>query len=240
MSDEKLRDRRKAAIADKDNPEWTEADFARAKPASAALGSDAAALLVRPRGRPAKAPGERKRQVTMRIAPDLLEEMRSSGPGWQARAEAILRREFIDAEVEAVAAAMRSSLERRDMVDIQVDEQVRRGFQISSSLIIRLALEKLKAENYAPRNHRPTVREWQARVESMLHGDARGGDTIVKAPIKGRMVTMAELASRAVEAVKVKKGIKSSSSFTIMRSAKTGRIIGRGRSTSKGGGKKRA
>lgn len=238
MSDEKLRDRRKAAIAE-DNPEWTEADFARAKPASEALGPDAAALLVRPRGRPTKAPGERKRQVTMRIAPDLLEEMRSSGPGWQARAEAILRREFIDDDVEAVAAAMRSSLERRDMVDIQFDEQVRRGFQIRSSLIIRLALEKLKAENYAAMN-RPTVREWQARVEMAMHGDAPGGDTIVKAPIKGRMVTVAELASRAVEAVKVKKGIKSASSFATARSAKAGRIIGGGRSTRKGDGKKRA
>ena len=95
MGDEKLRDRRKAAIADKDNPVWTEADFARAKPASEVLGRDAAAALVRPRGRPAKAPDERKRQVTMRLSPDVLKAARATGPGWQTRADAALRREFV-------------------------------------------------------------------------------------------------------------------------------------------------
>lgn len=95
MSDEKLRDRRKAAIADKDNAVWTKADFARAKPASEVLGPDAAAALVRPRGRPAKAPDERKRQVTMRLSPDVLKAARATGPGWQTRADAALRREFV-------------------------------------------------------------------------------------------------------------------------------------------------
>ena len=97
MTGDKLRDRKAASIAvDKDNPEWTKADFARAKPASEVLGAKAAALLVRGRGRPAKAPGERKRQVTLRLAPDILEAARASGSGWQVRAEEVLRREFLD------------------------------------------------------------------------------------------------------------------------------------------------
>lgn len=96
MSGNKLLDRRAASIAqDEDNPEWTEADFARAKPASETLGTETAAALVRARGRPSKRPGERKQQVTLRLAPDVLEAARASGRGWQVRAEAALRREFL-------------------------------------------------------------------------------------------------------------------------------------------------
>jgi uncharacterized protein (DUF4415 family) len=94
MSDEKRRGR-KAAIPAKEKTEWTEADFARAKPARELLGRDAAAVLVRPRGRPAKAPDERKRQVTLRLSPDVLNAARATGPGWQTRADAALRREFV-------------------------------------------------------------------------------------------------------------------------------------------------
>ena len=36
----------------------------------------------------------RKRQVTMRFAPDLLDAMRATGAGWQSRAEEILRRTY--------------------------------------------------------------------------------------------------------------------------------------------------
>ncbi|MBV9528287.1 BrnA antitoxin family protein [Sphingomonas sp.] len=46
-------------------------------------------------GRPPKAASERKQQVTMRLAPDLLAAMRASGAGWQTRAEEVLRREFL-------------------------------------------------------------------------------------------------------------------------------------------------
>lgn len=96
MSGDKLRDRKAASIAeDEDNPEWTEADFARARPAGVILPADVAARLVRGRGRPAKAPGERKQRVTLRLAPDLLEAARASGRGWQTRAEEALRREFL-------------------------------------------------------------------------------------------------------------------------------------------------
>lgn len=57
MNDQK-RQGRMAAIAPIDNPEWTEEDFVRAKPASELLGKETAALLVRKRGAPAKSPDE--------------------------------------------------------------------------------------------------------------------------------------------------------------------------------------
>jgi len=87
--------RQEAGTPHVDNPEWTAEDFARAKPASEVLGKEAAALLVRKRGRPAKPVEERKKQLTLRISPDLRTAMRSSGTGWMNRAEKALRREFL-------------------------------------------------------------------------------------------------------------------------------------------------
>lgn len=192
MAGRRLRDREADIAEDEDNPEWTESDFKRARPASEVLGPDAAAALVRVRGRPAKAPEERKRQVTLRLSPDLLEEMRSSGAGWQARAEAILRREFIDAEVEAVAAAMRSALEGGSMVDIHFDEQVRRGFEQHSALVVRHAIEKLKAENFKPK--RRDLKESRTLFERMSDiartaAKTQSGRLVVRSSQSGRMVS---------------------------------------------------
>ncbi len=70
---------------DADNPEWTEADFASARPAADML----PAGMVRRRGpgrRPAKVP------VTLKLAPDVLAALRKSGAGWQTRAAEVLAR----------------------------------------------------------------------------------------------------------------------------------------------------
>ena len=77
-----------------DNPEWTRQDFKKARPASEVVGVKAASTLVRKGGRPPKPVEQRKRQITMRFAPDLLDAMRATGPGWQVRAEEALRRAF--------------------------------------------------------------------------------------------------------------------------------------------------
>lgn len=64
-----------AAAADPDNPEWTEAEFARARP-----------------GRPPLPPERRKKRVTLSLDPDVLAELKRDGRGWQTRANAALRR----------------------------------------------------------------------------------------------------------------------------------------------------
>lgn len=46
-------------------------------------------------GRPPKLESERKRQVTLRLDPELLKSMRASGKGWQRRVEGILRSEYL-------------------------------------------------------------------------------------------------------------------------------------------------
>ena len=78
-------------VFDDDNPEWTKEDFARARPAAEVLPPDVIAAFGRTRGRPVKSPDARKRNVSLRLSPDLLDALRASGPGWQTRAEEMLR-----------------------------------------------------------------------------------------------------------------------------------------------------
>jgi len=47
--------------------------------------------LIRGRGRPIKPVAIRKRNVSLRLSPDVLDALRASGPGWQTRAEQMLR-----------------------------------------------------------------------------------------------------------------------------------------------------
>jgi uncharacterized protein (DUF4415 family) len=75
--------------ADPDAPEWTDEDFAQARPAVEMLPAEVYTDLTtrRRRGpgrRPAKVP------VTIKLEPDVLSRLRASGPGWQVRAAAVL------------------------------------------------------------------------------------------------------------------------------------------------------
>jgi uncharacterized protein (DUF4415 family) len=78
-----------------ESPEWTEADFARARPASEVHGKAFAAGLVRPRGRPALAEADRKAKVNIRLSPDVVAALRATGAGWQTRADQALRKAFV-------------------------------------------------------------------------------------------------------------------------------------------------
>ena len=76
-------------VFDDENPEWTEEDFARARPAYEVLPPEVVAALTRKAvGRPA---GTTKDQVSLRIDRDVLERFRAGGPGWQSRMNAVLR-----------------------------------------------------------------------------------------------------------------------------------------------------
>ncbi|QIX99160.1 BrnA antitoxin family protein [Bordetella bronchiseptica] len=74
---------------DRDNPEWTDAEFRRAKPAAEVLPASVHAMLgIRRRG-PQKTPT--KQVVTIRLSPDVVEAFKASGTGWQTRVDAALR-----------------------------------------------------------------------------------------------------------------------------------------------------
>lgn len=73
-----------------DIPEWTAADFARARPASEVVPEIVAAWRKR-RGRgPQKAPT--KKLVSLRIDRDVLARFRRTGKGWQGRVNKALRK----------------------------------------------------------------------------------------------------------------------------------------------------
>ncbi len=85
---------RRKRLTDEDGEvrELTAADFKRARPAAEVLpkliGKQAAARLLRPRGRP-KSP-DAKVSISLRIPPETLARWKASGPGWQTRMAAAL------------------------------------------------------------------------------------------------------------------------------------------------------
>ncbi|MGU3315323.1 BrnA antitoxin family protein [Sphingomonas sp. M6A6_1c] len=66
-----------------DNPEWTKEDFAKARPASEVLPPEIVAMLVRS--------DTEWEEVTLHLDPDVIEKFRATGPGWEARINAVLR-----------------------------------------------------------------------------------------------------------------------------------------------------
>ena len=82
-----------AELIDDENPEWTAANFANARPASEALPqifrSETARAMLRPRGRPrAEHPKER---INIRLSHEVVEYFKSAGDGWQTRIDSALR-----------------------------------------------------------------------------------------------------------------------------------------------------
>ena len=80
-------------LIDDENPEWTAADFAKARPASEVLpqifGAKLAQEMLKPRGRPrAEHPKER---INIRLSHEVLEYFKSEGVGWQTRIDLALR-----------------------------------------------------------------------------------------------------------------------------------------------------
>jgi uncharacterized protein (DUF4415 family) len=74
---------------DPDNPEWTEEDFGLARPAREVFPELVADYIRRTRGAQKK---PRKVLVSLRLEPEVLEKLRAGGPGWQTRANDLLRK----------------------------------------------------------------------------------------------------------------------------------------------------
>jgi uncharacterized protein (DUF4415 family) len=75
-----------AAVSD--NPEWTDEDYARARPFTEVF-PQLAKSIRRGRG-PNKAPT--KKLVSLRLSPEVVEHFKSQGPGWQSRIDDTLRK----------------------------------------------------------------------------------------------------------------------------------------------------
>jgi uncharacterized protein (DUF4415 family) len=79
-------------LVDDENPELTEADFARARPARDVLpelfGAKVAAEALKPRGRPKLA--QVKQPISLRMDADVLAKWKATGTGWQTRMVEVL------------------------------------------------------------------------------------------------------------------------------------------------------
>ncbi len=72
-----------------DNPEWTEEDFKNAKP-FAEVFPELMASINRARGRP---PVENPRkQISLRLDPDVIDKFKATGKGWQSRINDVLKK----------------------------------------------------------------------------------------------------------------------------------------------------
>lgn len=87
-----MTDQNRPVAFDQDNPEWTEADFARALKGDQIPAHIREAFGKGKRGRPiGTKKADAKKSVTLRLDPDVLERWRATGPGWQARMNSALR-----------------------------------------------------------------------------------------------------------------------------------------------------
>ena len=88
-----MKKRLNSELPDNDNPEWSEQDFARARPASEILPelfeAQAVKAMLKPRGRPHA--HVVKDRITIRLSPDVTAAFRASGDGWQTRIDAALK-----------------------------------------------------------------------------------------------------------------------------------------------------
>jgi uncharacterized protein (DUF4415 family) len=79
-------------LVDQDNPEFTAADFARARPARDVLpelfGAKVASEALKPRGRPKLA--QIKQPISLRMDADVLAKWKATGTGWQTRMVEVL------------------------------------------------------------------------------------------------------------------------------------------------------
>ncbi|MEQ1897475.1 MAG: BrnA antitoxin family protein [Vicinamibacterales bacterium] len=84
--------RKRPSRPDADNPEWTNEDFRRARPALEVLPKALIEAMRRYQGQrgPQKAPT--KVQISLRVDRDVVDALRASGRGWQTRAGEALRR----------------------------------------------------------------------------------------------------------------------------------------------------
>ncbi len=82
-----MSDNNREIVFDDDNPEWTDADFARA------VGPESlspAELRAFPRTQRGSQIAPTKLQITLRLSADVVDRFRATGKGWQTRIDAAL------------------------------------------------------------------------------------------------------------------------------------------------------
>ena len=108
--------RKNASRPDAENPEWTEEDFRRARPALDMLPKEAIEAIRRYRGQRGPQKSPTKEQISLRVDRDVAAAYRATGPGWQTRANEALRAYAKKASLGA-RAVRRGGAKRRTVAD---------------------------------------------------------------------------------------------------------------------------
>ena len=82
----------KPNLFDDANPEWSDKDFAAARPGREVLPVAFVDAFKRKPGRPKGTRLSTKTLVSLRLDNDVLDKFRSKGPGWQSRINEALRK----------------------------------------------------------------------------------------------------------------------------------------------------
>ena len=82
-----------AELVDEENPEWTAADLAKARPATEVMpqifGAPLALEMLKPRGRPRVV--HPKERINIRLSHEVVTYFKAAGDGWQTRIDSALR-----------------------------------------------------------------------------------------------------------------------------------------------------
>ena len=78
-------------VIDSDNPEWTQADFRKARAADATLPPEILAQFGQS-GRQSRTSPSGKIPVALELSPEVLSYFKATGPGWQERIDEALKR----------------------------------------------------------------------------------------------------------------------------------------------------
>ncbi len=105
--------RKNASRPDRDNPEWTEEDFRRARPLLDVLPKEAVEAIKRYRGQRGPQKSPTKKLVSLRVDREVVEAYRATGPGWQTRANDALRAYAKKAGLDRQPPSRRRTAKRR-------------------------------------------------------------------------------------------------------------------------------
>lgn len=83
--------RKNASRPDRQNPEWSAKEIRNARPLLDVLPGETAAAVRRYRGQRGQQKAPTKELISLRVDRDIVAAYRSTGPGWQARANEALR-----------------------------------------------------------------------------------------------------------------------------------------------------
>ncbi|MCO5160336.1 MAG: BrnA antitoxin family protein [Mesorhizobium sp.] len=88
LTDQEEAEIQRMIAADPDNPEITDEQIAQAKPFGEVF-PHLSEMIRRGRGRPAVS--RPRKQVSLRLDPDVLEKFKATGKGWQGRINEVLK-----------------------------------------------------------------------------------------------------------------------------------------------------